>query len=349
MMSLGPVMLDIASTHLFDEDKARLCHPLTGGVILFTRNYESCEQLTALTAEIHALRSPPLLIAVDHEGGRVQRFCKDFTLLPAMRELGKMWDGHPHQARHLAQQTGYVLAAELSTCGVDLSFTPVLDVDHGQSSVIGDRAFHRNPQAIAELAHSLMLGLKSGGMAAVGKHFPGHGYIQADTHFEIAVDDRVYGDIQMDDLIPFRQMIDFGLTGIMAAHVIYPKMDRHPAGFSSFWLKHILRNELGFDGCIFSDDLSMQGAADYGSITERAQAALQAGCDMVLVCNDCQAADQLLATLCWEIPAVSLARLAHMRGRRHAQSMLKLHEEANFVRAVREINKIGASNRELSF
>ncbi|SDY50070.1 beta-N-acetylhexosaminidase [Nitrosomonas sp. Nm58] len=348
-MSLGPVMLDIVSTQLSVEDKARLRHPLTGGVILFTRNYESCEQLTALTAEIHALRNPPLLVAVDHEGGRVQRFRKDFTPLPAMRELGKIWDRHPHQARHLAKQTGYVLAAELSTCGVDLSFTPVLDIDYGQSSVIGDRAFHRTPQAIAELAHSLMLGLKSGGMAAVGKHFPGHGHIQADTHFEIAMDDRTYADIEMDDLIPFRQMINFGLAGIMAAHVIYPKMDGYPAGFSSFWLKNILRNELGFDGCIFSDDLSMQGTAGYGNITERARAALQAGCDMVLVCNDFQSADQLLETLQWEIPAVSLARLAHMRGRRHAQSMIKLHEAAYFVQAVREISEIGVGNQELSF
>lgn len=348
-MSLGPVMLDIASTQLSVEDKARLLHPLTGGVILFARNYDSVEQLAALAAEIHALRTPSLLIAVDHEGGRVQRFRKDFTRLPAMRGLGKIWDRHPRQARHLAQQTGYVLAAELSACGVDLSFTPVLDVDYGQSSVIGDRAFHRTPQAIAELAHSLMLGLKSGGMVAVGKHFPGHGHSQADTHFEIAVDDRTFADIEMDDLIPFRQMIDFGLAGIMAAHVIYPRMDRRPAGFSSFWLKNILRDDLRFDGCIFSDDLSMQGTRGYGSITERAEIALQAGCDMVLVCNDSQAADQLLETLHWEIPAASLARLAHMRGRRHADSMISLHENESFITAVREISEIGIGNQELSF
>lgn len=349
MMPLGPVMLDIAGKQLSPEDKARLLHPLTGGVILFTRNYESCEQLAALTAEIHALRNPPLLIAVDHEGGRVQRFRKDFTPLPAMRELGRLWNEQPRRARHLAQQAGYVLAAELSACGLDLSFAPVLDVDHGQSSVIGDRAFHRKPQAVAELAHSLMLGLKAGGMAAVGKHFPGHGYIRADTHFEIAVDDRAYADIEMDDLIPFRQLIDFGLAGIMAAHVIYPRMDRRPAGFSPFWLKTVLRNELKFEGCVFSDDLSMQGTAGYGNITERAQAALQAGCDMVLVCNDFPSADHLLEALQWEIPAVSLARLAHMRGRRYAQSMIKLHENADYVRAVREISEIGISNQELSF
>ena len=348
-MTLGPVMPDIASTCLSDEDKVRLRHPLTGGVILFTRNYESCEQLAALTAEIHALRTPPLLIAVDHEGGRVQRFRHDFTSLPAMRSLGKLWDAQPHRARRLAQQTGFVLAAELSACGVDLSFTPVLDVDHGQSSVIGDRSFHRKPQAVAELAHSLMLGLKSGGMAAVGKHFPGHGYIRADTHHEIAIDERAYADIEMSDLIPFRQMIDFGLTGMMAAHVIYPRVDKHPAGFSRFWLNTILRGELRFEGCIFSDDLSMQGAAGYGDIRDRAQAALRAGCDMILVCNDAQAADQLLETLQWEIPAVSLARLAHMRGRRYAKSMIHLRAEGTYVRAVREISEIGISNQALLF
>lgn len=348
-MPLGPVMLDIMGTQLSAEDKVRLCHPLAGGVILFARNYESYEQLAALTAEIHALRTPALLIAVDHEGGRVQRFRKDFTPLPAMRELGKIWDRQPRRARHLAEQIGYILAAELSSCGIDLSFTPVLDIDHGQSSVIGDRAFHRNPQAVAELAHSLMLGLRSGGMAAVGKHFPGHGYIQADTHLETAIDDRTYTDIEIDDLVPFRQMINFGLTGIMAAHVIYPRMDRHPAGFSRFWLKTILRNELNFEGCIFSDDLSMQGAASYGNITERAKAALQAGCDMILVCNDSQSADHLLETLHWEIPAASLVRLAHLRGRRYAQSMVKLHENTDYVQAVRGISQIGISNQELSF
>ena len=255
-MSIGPVMLDVKGTQLTAGDRKRLQHPLTGGVILFSRNYSSLRQLTELTSEIHSLRNPPLLIAVDHEGGRVQRFRENFTRLPAMRELGRIWDEHPSQARHLTHQTGYVLAAELRACGVDLSFTPVLDVDHGQSGIIGDRAFHRKPQAISDLAHSLMLGLKTGGMAAVGKHFPGHGYIEADSHIEVPVDNRTYADIEMDDLVPFRQMIDFGLAGIMPAHVIYPSVDARPAGFSKIWLKEILRGELGFDGCIFSDDLT---------------------------------------------------------------------------------------------
>ena len=346
-MSLGPIMLDIEGTQLSADDKKRLQHPLTGGVILFTRNYTSLRQLTELTAGIHALRTPPLLIAVDHEGGRVQRFREDFTRLPAMRELGRIWDEHPGRARHLAQQTGYVLAAELRACGVDLSFTPVLDVDHGQSCVIGDRAFHRQPQAIADLAHSLMLGLKQGGMAAVGKHFPGHGYIRADSHIEVPVDQRAYVDIEMDDLIPFRQMIDFGLAGIMPAHVIYPKVDTLPAGFSEVWLKKILRGTLGFDGCIFSDDLSMEGATVAGNVVQRAEAAFVAGCDMALVCNDPEAADELLAGLQWDIPAISLARLARMRGRPHPDSTVKLHEDAHFVKAVKEVGGIGISNDEL--
>ncbi len=346
-MSLGPVMLDIEGTQLTADDKKKLLHPLIGGVILFTRNFSSRGQLVQLTAEIHALRTPPLLIAVDHEGGRVQRFREDFTRLPPMRELGIIWDEHPIKARHLAQQTGYVLAAELRAAGIDLSFTPVLDMDHGQSCVIGDRAFHHKPQAIADLAHSLMSGLKSGGMAAVGKHFPGHGYIEADSHIEVPVDKRTYVDIEENDLIPFRKMINFGLAGIMPAHVIYPQVDICPAGFSEIWLKKILRGELGFEGCIFSDDLNMEGAAIAGNILGRAKSALNAGCDMVLVCNNPKAADTLLTELRWDIPAISVARLARMRGRPHPDSVVKLHESASFVKAVEEIGSLGIRSGEL--
>lgn len=334
-------MLDIGGTQLTAADKGRLQHPLAGGVILFTRNYSSFRQLAQLTAEIHALRTPPLLIAVDHEGGRVQRFREGFTRLPPMRELGIIWDEHPGKARHLAQAAGYVLAAELRAAGIDFSFTPVLDMDYGHSCVIGDRAFHHSPKAIADLAHSLMSGLKLGGMAAVGKHFPGHGYIQADSHTELPIDQRAYRDIEMNDLIPFRKMIGFGLAGIMPAHVIYPGVDARPAGFSAVWLKEILRGKLGFEGCIFSDDLSMEGAAVAGSILQRAEAALNAGCDMVLACNNSLAADTLLAELQWDIPAISLARLARMRGRPHPESMVKLHETAGFVDAVEKISGIG--------
>jgi beta-N-acetylhexosaminidase len=346
-MSLGPVMLDIEGTELTADDKKKLLHPLIGGVILFARNFSSRGQLVQLTTEIHALRTPSLLIAVDHEGGKVQRFREDFTRLPPMRELGRIWDEHPIKARHLAQQTGYVLAAELRAAGVDLSFTPVLDMDHGQSCIIGDRAFHHKPQAITELAHSLMSGLKSAGMTAVGKHFPGHGYIEADSHIEVPVDERTYPDIEKNDLIPFRKMIGFGLAAIMPAHVIYPRVDACPAGFSEIWLKKILRGDLGFEGCIFSDDLSMEGAAIAGNIVQRAKCALSAGCDMVLVCNNPEATDTLLAELRWDIPAISVARLARMRGRPHPDSVVKLHESASFVKAVEEIGSLGIRSGEL--
>ncbi|GAB1235134.1 beta-N-acetylhexosaminidase [Ferrigenium sp. UT5] len=346
-MGIGPVMLDVAGTTLTPEDEARLTHPLAGGVILFARNYESPAQLAELTARIHALRTPPLLIAVDHEGGRVQRFREGFTRIPPMRELGKLWDDQPKRAKALAQEVGFVLGAELRACGVDFSFTPVLDVDYGASSVIGDRAFHAEPQAIAELAHGLLLGLKQAGMPAVGKHFPGHGFVCADSHLDIPVDERSYTDIELCDLVPFRQMIGFGLTAVMPAHVIYPKVDPRPAGFSKVWLQDILRGELGFDGCIFSDDLSMEGATVVGGIVERAEAALQAGCDMVLVCNRPDSADALLAGLKWEMNAASRARLAQMRGHAHPRPRAELHEDAEFLKALHDIAKVGMSAGEL--
>jgi beta-N-acetylhexosaminidase len=346
-MTLGPIMLDIEGTKLTAADKRKLLHPAVGGVILFTRNYSSLAQLTQLTAEIRALRTPPLLIAVDHEGGRVQRFRTDFTRLPPMRELGRIWDEHPAEARRLARQTGYVLAAELRAAGVDFSFTPVLDMDYGASCVIGDRAFHRQPEVIADLAHSLMSGLKSGGMNAVGKHFPGHGGIRADSHFEVPVDRRAYSAIEMNDMVPFRKMINFGLIGIMPAHVIYPEVDSSPAGFSGVWLKKILRGELGFEGCIFSDDLNMEGAAVAGDVLKRAESALKAGCDMALICNNPEGADTLLEELRWDISALSLVRLARMHGHPHPESIVELHENNRFIKAVKDIAGIGMSSGEL--
>ncbi len=346
-VSLGPVMLDVAGTELTDADRQRLAHPLVGGVILFARNFASPGQLARLTLDIHSLRQPPLLIAVDHEGGRVQRFREGFTALPAMRELGLRWDADPKQARSLAQTVGYVLAAELRAYGVDLSLTPVLDVDHGNSSVIGDRAFHSNPRAIGDLALSLTRGLQQGGMASVGKHYPGHGHVKADSHHEIPVDDRPYAAIEASDLQPFRRLIENGLGGVMPAHVIYPQVDARPAGFSTVWLKQILRHELGFDGMIFSDDLSMAGASSAGNVVERAIAALAAGCDMVLVCNDFRSADQLLAELNYQMPATALARLARIHGRGGPESPVQLHHDPRYLAAVAAVRAIGVKSGEL--
>lgn len=320
-MSLGPVMLDVVGTVLAADDIKRLQHPLIGGVILFARNFENCEQLKVLTASIHAVRQPPLLVAVDHEGGRVQRFRDGFTKIPPMRVFGQLWDSDRKQAKALAVEAGWVLAAELRAHGVDFSFTPVLDMDYGDSLVIGDRAFHLDPRAINELAFSLMQGLKKGGMAAVGKHFPGHGFVVADSHISIPVDERAFDQIAQNDMQPFRQMIDEGLPAIMPAHVIYPKVDNKPAGFSEKWLKKVLRERLGFNGVIFSDDLSMEGATVGGDVTTRSLAALHAGCDMILLCNRPDLADELLANLEWNMSAQSIVRLARMHGGHQPQDI----------------------------
>jgi beta-N-acetylhexosaminidase len=342
-------MLDVVGTELNGDDIRRLQHPMVGGVILFSRNFVSCAQLNALTASIHAVRQPPLLIAVDHEGGRVQRFREGFTKIPPMREFGKIWEKNPKHAKELATEAGWILAAELRAHGVDFSFTPVLDMDYGESRVIGDRAFHSSPQAISELAFALMMGLKKGGMAAVAKHFPGHGYVAADSHIEIPRDERSYVDIEKKDIEPFRRMIDAGIQAVMPAHVIYSKVDDVPAGFSKIWLQQVLRKHLGFNGVIFSDDLSMEGAVVAGTVTQRAMAALQAGCDMVLLCNRPDLADELLENMEGIMPAQSLARLARMHGRHNPAAMVDLHEDAAFMQAVHQIGDIGKSDGDLVF
>jgi beta-N-acetylhexosaminidase len=288
-------MLDVVGTSLTADDIRRIQHPLTGGVILFARNYENRTQLTELTAAIHEAR-PGVLIAVDHEGGRVQRFKTDgFTRLPAMRRLGELWDKDVLASTKAATDVGFVLAAELRACGVDLSFTPVLDLDYGESGVIGDRAFHRDPRVVAMLAKNLNHGLALAGMANCGKHFPGHGFVKADSHIDIPVDERKLDDIWSQDAAPY-DWLGLGLSAVMPAHVIYPEVDKHPAGFSKKWLS-MLRDEIGFQGVIFSDDLSMEGASVAGGVIEGANAALSAGCDMVLICNSPDKADELLSGL----------------------------------------------------
>ncbi len=284
----APVVLDIAGTTLTADDRRRIAHPLTGGLILFARNWVNRLQLTELVAEMKALR-PDLLVCVDHEGGRVQRFRSDgFTHLPPMRVLGELWMRDPLAATDAATACGHVLAAELRACGVDLSFTPVLDLDHGGSSVIGDRAFHRDARVATLLAKSLMHGLLRAGMANCGKHYPGHGFVKADSHTEIPIDRRSLKAILADDARPY-EWLSSSLTAVMPAHVVYPKVDHLPAGFSERWLKDVLRGRLGFTGAVFSDDLSMAGArvVDGAQLTyaEAATLALEAGCDLVLLCN----------------------------------------------------------------
>ncbi len=279
-LPLGPLMIDIAGSELTDIDRQRLSHPLVGGIILFTRNYLNPEQLTALTDQIHALRQPALLIAIDHEGGRVQRFRDGFTRLPPMAALGRLWDEDPEGAVVAARQVGYVLAAELRARGVDYSFTPVLDLDYGPSRVIGDRAFHRLPGAVVELAGALARGLRDAGMGSCGKHFPGHGYVIPDSHVELPVDDRTLDALQ-DDIHPYREL---RLDGVMAAHVIYDCVDCNTAVFSNRWISY-LRNDVKCYGVVFTDDLSMAGAGVVGAMLNRVETAYRAGCDMLLVCN----------------------------------------------------------------
>jgi beta-N-acetylhexosaminidase len=312
-LPLGVAVIDVEGLGLTDADRLRLSHPQVGGVILFSRNFESLTQLQVLTAEIRALREPALIIAVDHEGGRVQRFRDGFTAIPAMRKLGHLWDTDEDAALKAAHAAGLVLAAELTSVGVNLSYTPVLDVDFGESGVIGDRAFHRDASAISALAAALQRGLKDGGLASCGKHFPGHGHVRADSHHEVPIDDRPLAEIEADDMLPYRQLIPAGLASVMPAHVIYPAVDAHPAGFSKVWLQDILRIRYRFDGVIFSDDLSMEGASVAGGVMARANAALGAGCDMVLLCNDAPKADELLAGLAAvNMPPVDASRIARL-------------------------------------
>ena len=312
-MSLGPIMCDLRGLQLEADEREMLMHPHVGGVILFTRNYQSPEQVSALTQSIHELRQPHLIIAVDHEGGRVQRFRDGFSRLPACALFAKC--GSLHEAEKLSEQAGWLMAAELLAVGIDLSFAPVLDVGGKVSRVIGDRAFHADPDLVTQLARAYMRGMKEAGMAAVGKHFPGHGSVKEDSHVAIPYDHRSYQDIQMHDLIPFERMIHAGLAGLMPAHVIYSKVDEHPAGFSSVWLKHILRKQLEFQGAIFSDDLSMAGAEIMGDYPERAEAALNAGCDMVLACNGQEGAISILDKAVIPESIESRSRLIRMHGK----------------------------------
>jgi beta-N-acetylhexosaminidase len=296
-LPLGPAVVDVLGLALTDDDRARLAHPAAGAVILFSRNFEGSEQLCALTDEIARVREPALPVCVDHEGGRVQRFRAGFTAIPPMRALGRLWDRDRAAGRAAARAAGYVIGSELAAHGVDFSFAPVLDIDFGGSSVIGDRALHFDPTAVGALGASLVQGFADAGVAAVGKHFPGHGFAEADSHVDLPQDGRSFRDLQKKDLVPYVAAIQAGLAGVMPAHVIYGQIDSQPAGYSKYWLQQVLRGSLSFDGLIFSDDLSMEGASGVGDAAKRAYAALEAGCDMAMLCNDPAALDRLLESI----------------------------------------------------
>ena len=328
-MTLGPLMVDVAGHELTAEDRRVLAHPLVGSVILFTRNYDNPRQLAELVSQIHAVRRPPLLVAVDHEGGRVQRFRSGFTELPAQRAIGHAYDLDPDAGRRLAWQCGWLLAAELRAIGVDLSFAPCVDLDYGVSEVIGDRAYHRDPEVVARLAVACLQGMRSAGMAGTAKHFPGHGAVVADSHKTLPVDRRPLAELA-GDLLPYRQLIANGLASVMVAHVLFPDVDDAPAGFSRRWIQQELRWGLGFTGAVFSDDLSMGGAAFAGTLTERARRALAAGCDLLPLCNDRPAVLEVLEELAGESDPLSQVRLARLHGR-PAPDHLALRQTARWT------------------
>ncbi|MBY5268163.1 beta-N-acetylhexosaminidase [Spiribacter salinus] len=330
---LGPLMLGIAGTELLGEERERLCHPAVGGVLLFARNYRDPAQLAGLTEAIRGLRNPPLLIAVDQEGGRVQRFRAGLTELPAAERLARSYASAPSLAQEAAQRAGWLMAMELRALGVDLSFAPVLDLDHGISQVIGDRALGADAQTVATLGLAWQRGAREAGMACVGKHFPGHGGTAPDSHEASARDPRSVTDLEHQDLLPFRRLIDNGLAGVMMAHVAYPAMEDCPAGFSPRWIQY-LRETLRFEGSIFSDDLEMAGAAGAGSLQARVQAALQAGCDMAVLGNAAREADAILAEVSGHSSGRGL-RLARLHGR-GGEPLATLQARADY-QAAREL------------
>jgi len=337
-VTLGPLMIDVEGLELTNEDRRLLLNPVVGGIILFSRNFQSLDQLEALVDEIHNLRNPPLLIAVDQEGGRVQRFKDGFTILPAMRRFGEVYDNNPEMAIHLAKDCGWLMASEIRSTGIDISFAPVLDLDKGISSVIGGRAFHSDPGVVGILGKAFVSGMNEAGMQATGKHFPGHGSIAADSHVAMPVDERNLLEIEQEDLYPFKYLVNSGIHALMVAHVIYPEADVKAAGFSSFWMKDILREQLGFQGAIFSDDLSMEGAVIAGNYIQRAYSSLQAGCDMILVCNNREAAVEVADSLSDYVNPASSMRLAHLHGT-NAVMRETLVTQERWLRSRKELEK----------
>ena len=335
-MTLGPLMIDVQGKALTVEDRELLAHPLVGGLILFTRNFESIGQLEQLVADIRAVRTPSLLVAVDHEGGRVQRFRQDFTVMPPMRTIGREYDLDATAGRTLARQAGWLLAAELRAINIDISFAPVVDLDYGVSSVIGDRAFHRDPRVVAELAIAFMSGMREAGMAATAKHFPGHGGVAPDSHVAMPVDRRKLVDLD-EDIYPYQRLIDNGLASIMAAHVVYAEVDALPAGFSRRWLQDELRQRMRFAGAVFSDDLNMAGASIVGDMPERVRAALAAGCDIVPICNNRQGVLQVIDSMQGRGDPLSQLRLARLHGTPGGPDRLALRATEQWQLAERSV------------
>jgi len=313
-MSLGPLMIDLAGPEIDAEERELLRHPLIGGVILFTRNLRDSRQLAALVAAIHGARTPPLIVGVDHEGGRVQRFRTGFSRLPPARRIGQEYELDARAGLNLARRLGWLMAAELRAHGIDLSFAPCVDLDYGVSEAIGDRALHSRADVVAQLAVAYMHGMRDAGMAATAKHFPGHGAVRADSHVSLPIDRRELADLE-EDLTPYRRLIDNGLPGVMVSHVEFPAVDAQPASGSSRWVRGMLRGQLHFQGAVFTDDLSMGAAAALGDTLERVERSLAAGCDMLLVCNDRPAVLSLLERLHLAPDPVSQVRLVRMRGR----------------------------------
>jgi len=342
LMSLGPVMMDLVGSQISEIEKELLRHPQVGGVILFTRNFESVAQITELVTEIHALRTPHLLVCVDHEGGRVQRFHEGFTLLPPAKVYGEIFKQDEREGRKCAELAGWLMAAELRATGIDFSFAPVLDLAHGISGVIGDRALSNSTKVVATLAYAFMQGMLSAGMHAVGKHFPGHGGVVEDSHLALPVDHRELNVLLNEDIVPFTRMINDGLPAIMPAHVIYEKVDDKPAGYSHIWLQQILRERLKFQGVIFSDDLSMEAAGIAGSYPERADQALDAGCDMVLVCNHAEGITEVVEHLEGYTNPVAQLRLIRMHGQ-DGMSRAELVASDKWRQAVDKIKSLNDS------
>lgn len=338
-MPIGNLMMDLTGTELSAEEVDLLAHPAIGGVIFFTRNYESVEQLTQLVKLVRMAAQRPLLLAVDHEGGRVQRFRKQFTALPAIAKLGAHFADDPLAARQTAYRLGWLMAAEVRAVDIDISFAPVLDLNYGVSQVIGDRSVHREPAIVTELAGAYISGMRAAGMAATGKHFPGHGFVEADSHLAIPVDLRPQAEIMQADVLPFAQLMQQGLNAVMPAHVIYEQVDSQPAGFSRIWLQDILRGQLGFNGVIFSDDLSMEAAGVVGGYAERAEAALAAGCDMILACNQRAGIIEILDRVQLKTSPESDARLHRMLGQPFMNRSALL-EHTDWRQAVEEISHL---------